>query len=274
MKKVFLLAFIVLLLTSCSSENIELIENNTLNLIRTEQRIFENDELSERIITEFSNNKPIKSSFYNENNELTYIHEWNYSNNNVLLSEKGYLPNGTVDYEKNISYDDANRIKETKRTKGSDIAITSFTYNSDNTIVSETNSNGNISLKVFKIGNRGVINKEIVNNEVRVSAEYDTDFNLISLTSFSTRYNYLYQENGTYPFSYASVYGDNLLNPVLMNNSLADSAQSFNTRLISKITSDLSEIEYLYTLNDFNAPLTRKYYYDGELLGELYFSYE
>ncbi|SEB85591.1 hypothetical protein SAMN04489761_1968 [Tenacibaculum sp. MAR_2009_124] len=265
---------VVILIISCSSENIELIENYSRNLIRTEQKIFENDELSERIVTEFSSNKPIKSSFYDEDNVLTYIHEWNYSNGDLLLSEKGYLPNGVVDYEKNINYDNANRVRETKRTRDNNITSTSFIYNNDNTVVSETNVNGNISTKVFEIGSRGVINKEIVNNNVRVSVEYDDDFNVISLTSFLTTYNYLYQESGAFPFSYTSVYGDNLLNAVLISNSLADSAGILGNKLISKIASHSSEIEYLYTLNEFNLPITRQYYSNGELFGELYFTYE
>jgi hypothetical protein len=58
------------------------------------------------------------------------------------------LPNGTLNSETNITYDNSNRIIKTERIieeSGKYLTTTNFTHNSNNTITSETNSNGNTS---------------------------------------------------------------------------------------------------------------------------------
>jgi hypothetical protein len=275
MKKIFLLLSIGLLIISCSSKESEIIENQTSSLIKVEQRQFENGILSEKIIFEYNNNRPILASFYDEDNQLTYISEWNYSNNNYLSSTKGYLQNGTLNSETNITYDNSNRIIKTEieGENGSYFVTTNFTHNSDNTITSYTNSSGHTSTKTFEINNNGIIDKEIVNGNIRVSVEYD-NLRPITSTLYSTTYNYTYQENGSLPFTFESIFGTNRINAVLFQNYLDDSIESLTTRLLTKITSSLSTKEYVYTLNEDNFPLTRKDYYNGKLVNELEYTYE
>ena len=277
MKKLFLLLSIGLLIISCSSEENEIAENQTSKLIELEQRQFENGILTEKIIFKYNNNRPTLASFYDENNQLTYTSEWNYSNNNYLSSIKGYLPNGTLNSETNITYDNSNRITQTQteRTEGNGtyLTTTNFIHNSDNTINSDTNSNGNTSIKTFEVNNNGIIDKEIINGDVRVSVEYN-NLSPITSASFSSTYNYTYQENGSLPFSFENIFGIIRINAVLFQNSLADSIGSLTTELVTGITSGSSSEEYVYTLNEDNFPLTKKDYYNGELTNEFDYTYE
>lgn len=274
MKKLFLLLSIGILIISCSSDENEIPENQTSNLIKIEQRQFENGILTEKIIFEYNNNRPTIASFYDDDNQLTYTSEWNYSNN-YLSSIKGYLANGTLDSETNITYDNSNRIIKTERTEenGTYLTTTNFTHNNDNTIISDTNSNGNTSTKTFEINSNGIINKEIVNGDVRVSVEYD-NLTPITSTSFSTTYNYTYQDNGLLPFSFDKVFGTNPINVVLFQNYLDNSIGSLTTKLVTKITSSSSTEEYVYTLNEDNFPLTKKDFYNSELVNEFDYTYE
>jgi hypothetical protein len=275
MKKLFLLLSIGLLIISCSSEENEIAENQTSKLIELEQRQFQNGILTEKIISKYNNNKLTLTSFYDENNQLTHTFEWNYSNNNYLSSIRGYLSNGTLISETNITYDSSNRITQTVRSErnGTYLITTNFTHNSDNTINSYTNSSGNTSTKTFEVNNNGIIDKEIINGDVRVSVEYN-NLSPITSTLFSSTYNYTYQENGSLPFSFANIVGTIRINAVLFQNSLADSITSLTTELVTGITSGSSSEEYIYTLNEDNFPLTKKDYYNGELTNEFDYTYE
>jgi hypothetical protein len=275
MKKIFLLLSIGLLMISCSSDENEIPESQISSLIKLEQKRFENGVLIEKIIFEYNNDRPTLASFYNDNNQLIYTSEWNYSVSNYLSSIKGYLPNGTLNTETNITYDNSNRIIKTERSEedGTYLTTTNFTHNNDNTITSDTNSNGNTSTKTFEINSNGIINKEIVNSDVRVSVEYD-NLSPITSTSFSTTYNYTYQENGSLPFSFENIFGTNRINAVLFQNNLADSINSLTTRLVTEIASSSSTENYVYTLNEDNFPLSKKDYYNTELMNEFNYTYE
>jgi hypothetical protein len=277
MKKLILLLSIGLLITSCSSEENEIPEIQTQVLVKIEQRQFDfnNGALTEKIIFEYNNQRPTIALFYDENNQLTYTSEWNYSNNNFLSSIKGYLPSGTLDSETNITYDSSNRIIQTKRSEENStyLTTTDFTHNSNNTITSNTNSNGNISSKTFEINNIGIIDKEVVNGNVIVSVQYE-DLKPISKTSYSTSYNYTYLVSGSFPSSFQSIFGNNTVNVVLFQNSLDNSLESFTTELIKKVESNSTIIEYTYTLNNDNYPLTKKDIYNGKLENEFDYYYE
>lgn len=244
-------------------------------LIQVEQRRFDSGILYEKIVIDYANQKPELWSFYDDSDQLTYTTEWNYSSNGFLSSIKGYLPNGNLDYELNINYDSSNRIIQTIGSEENNTVTTTtnFTHNSDNTITSNTNSNGSTSAKTFEINNNGIIDKEIVNGNVTVFVEYD-GLKPISKTSFSTTYNYTYSENGTLPFTLQNVFGTNPINIVLFQNSLNDSSDSLTNELIIDISSSSSTKEYVYTLNEDNFPLTRKDYYNGELKDEFDYTYE
>jgi len=275
MKKIFLLLSIGLFIISCSSDEDQIPQTRTPTLVKLEQRQFQDGVLTEKIIFEYSNQRPTIAQFYNGNNQLTYTSEWGYSNNNYLSSIKGYLPNGILSSETNITYDTFNRIIKTERAEENNtyLSTTNFTHNSNNTITSETNSNGSISSKVFEINNDGLIDKEIVNGNLRVSVEYD-NLTPISSTSYSTSYNYTYQVNGSLSFSFQSIFGTNPINVVLFQNYLDNSIGSLTTKLVNKITSSSSIREYVYTLNEDGFPLTKKNYHNSELKDEFDYFYE
>lgn len=277
MKKLFLLLAIGLLITSCSSEENEISENQTQTLVRVEQRQFDLNSgvLTEKIIFEYENQKPTIALFYDQNNQLMYTSEWNYSSDNFLSSITGYLPNGTLDLQTAITYDDSNRIIKTKRSRGNSpyLTTTYFTHNSNNTITSVTDNNGNTLNKIFEINNNGIIDKEIVDGNVITSVQFD-DLKPVTNTSYSTIYNYNYLEVGSFPFSFHSIFGNNIVNVVLFQNSLNDSLESFTTKLIEKVESNTTTIEYEYTLNDNNYPLTKKDFYNGKLENEFDYYYE
>ena len=277
MKKPNLLLTILIGLSilSCSSDDDDNPQTQISQLTKIEQRSFYNGTLEEKIIINYSNQKPELWSFYDETNQLTFTSEWNYSTNGNLISIKGYLPDGSLSSESNISYDNSNRIIQTIRSEENNTYITStnFIHNSDNTITSNTDSNGNISSKIFEINNNGIIDKEIENGNVIVSVQYD-NLKPISKTSYSTTYNYTYEENGSIPITFQSLFGANPINVVLFQNSLNDSSDSLTTELITEIASTSSTEEYVYTLNDDNFPATRKDYYNGELDDEFDYFYE
>jgi len=273
MKKLILLLSIGLSIISCSPQ-----ENETSQvpaLIKVEQRQFHNEVLTEKIILEYNNQKPVLTSFYDKNNQLTYISEFNYSSTDYLSSTKGYLPNGTLNSETNITYDNSNRIIKiiSSEENNTYIRTTNFTYNNDNTITSKTNSNGNISTKIFVINNDGIIDKEIINENVVTSVVYE-NLKPLSKTSYSTLSNYTYLENGSLPFSFYNVFKNNSTNVVLLQNNLNDSLESFTTELIKKVASNSNIFEYTYTLNDDNYPLTKKEFYNGKLSNEFDYYYK
>lgn len=277
MNKLNLIIGILIGLTilSCSSDDTNDSQKESTQLVQVEQRRFDNGILYEKIIIDYSNQKPQLWSFYDDSNQLTYTTQWNYLSNGSVSSLKGYLANGNLDYELTINYDSNNRIIETTRSEENNtyITTTNFTHNSDNTITSITDNNGNTSTKTFEINSNGIIDKEIVNGIVTVSVQYD-NLNPISKTSYSTTYNYAYSDNGTFPFTFQSIFGTNPINVVLFQNSLADSSDSLTTELITEINSNSSTQEYIYTLNENNFPLTRKCYYNGELEDEIDYTYE
>lgn len=278
MKKLnlILITFIgLLLILSCSSDDNDNSQIHTSQLIKIEQRSFYNGTLEEKIIIDYSNLKPELWSFYDETNQLTGTSEWNYSSDGNLISIIGYLPNGNLNSELNISYDNSNRIVQTIRSEDNNNYVTTsnFIHNNDNTITSNTDSNGNLSSKTFEVNSNGIIDKEIVNGNVVVSVQYD-NLKPISKTSYSTTYNYTYEQNGSSPIAFQNLFGTNPINVVLFQNSLDDSSDSLTNELITEITSTSSTEEYVYTLNDDNFPLTRKDYYNGELDDEFDYFYE
>ncbi|MEN8123115.1 MAG: hypothetical protein ABFS35_22445 [Bacteroidota bacterium] len=259
-----------IVLLSCSSdENIIPDDENIVpdppisQLIKVEQRSFTNGELNNTTIMNFINHKPVLWSSYDETNQLNYYQEWNYIDNEVLTSINTYLPDGHLEYEYTIFYDNENRFIQTIHKKNDIIMTTrNFIYNTDNTITSITNSGGGDSTKTFEINNNGIVDKEIVNGNVVVSVQYD-NFKPIKKSFGSISYDYTYYENGLMPFTFASYFGINPVNVVLFNNSLDFASNSLTNELINEITNTNTTKKYIYTLNDNNFPSKFEYYYNG-----------
>ena len=269
-----------ILFFSCSSNDSSSNQETTQNLqtVRTEQKIYDFDDssvLEERIVMDYSDGKPILWTFYNSSDEITFKEEMNYSSNGLLTSIQGFSADGTSYAETIITYDSSNRISQTvyAQEDGSFNRTVSFTYNNDNTITSETNSNGFTSSKTFDLNSDGLIHREIQNGNVVVSVNYN-NFNPITKTTSFNTYNYEYLDTGSFGSAFSNLFGTNPANVVLFGNSLSNQSDSLTTELISKITSDTSIEEFVYILNDNNLPISMQNFYDGNLRNEYEYTYE
>ncbi len=180
-----------------------------------------------------------------------------------------------MDYKQSITYDDANRIikNTTIQDDDKDITATEYVYNNDNTITSTT-INGNYKfIRTFELNSNGLIDKEITNGNVATSIVYD-NLRPLTKTVGSTVYNYTYVEKGSLPFNGLAMFANNPINVVLFQNNLDDSSGSLSSDLISKITSDSSVKEYIYTFNKDNHLLTKTSYYNETLVDIINYYYE
>ena len=99
------------------------------------------------------------------------------------------------------------------------------------------------------------------------------NLNPITKTTSFTTYSYEYLDNGSFP-STCSIFGTNPANVVLFGNSLSDQSDSLTSELISKITSDSSSKEFIYSLDDNGYPISMQSFYDGNLRNEFKYTYE
>lgn len=283
MKKVNLY-FVALLgltmFTYCSSDDNDVLNNFDKILIKVKQKTYSQEgELQEVIIFIYEDNKPKIDSFYNANNELTYYSKWLYSENGLLSSTKGYLPNGTLNTESNLTYDNSNRITQNKRSEenGTYITTTSFVYNSDNTISSEQISDGYTTNKMFYLNNLGIINKEQRENYV-VNVIYDDNENAISKTTTYNTINFIYDNNlfAKSPLGNSkSIFGSYKNNFVIWQNSLDDGVTSYGNKLLIRLeNSNGSIIKYNYVFDDNNYPIKQSFLANDVLVSEIEFIYE
>jgi len=278
MKKLNLVKLLaVLLVFNCSSDdNSNNTESQKTRIAKIEQKIFDFNNsslLEERIVIDYSDGKQILWSFYNNNDDLTSTEEWNYSSIGYLISIKSFLADGSPYSEEYIIYDDDNRISQTTYSDTDSFNKTiSFKHNNENTITANIDSNGANSSKVFELNSNGVIHKEIRNGNIIVSVDYN-NLNPITKTTSFTTYSYEYLDNGSFP-STCSIFGTNPANVVLFGNSLSDQSDSLTSELISKITSDSSSKEFIYSLDDNGYPISMQSFYDGNLRNEFKYTYE
>ena len=266
-----------MLFISCSSDD----DNDSEvpqepQLVQMEQRAYYNGTLEEKIIFDYSNQKLELVTFYNENDVLGGSSDFIYNSQGILIGVNDFSADNSLTRELTISYDGQNRIIQTDRVylSNPDVhLLVNFIHNSDNTITSMSSGPNNTQEKVFEINSNGIIDKETYEGNVVVSVEYYNS-NPITVIFGPATYSYTYLENGVMPLGFQNIFGENPINVVLFQNSLADSAGSLATDLVSNITSGLSTEEYVYTLNEDNLPLTRKDYYNEELANELDFYYE
>ncbi len=276
-RNVLLGMLIGMLFISCSSDDDnESQEPQIAQLYKMEQRAYYNGTLEEKIIFDYSNQKLELVTFYNENDVLGGSSDFIYNSQGILIGVNDFSADNSLTRELTIIYDGQNRIIQTDRVylSNPDVhLLVNFIHNSDNTITSMSSGPNNTQEKVFEINSNGIIDKETYEGNVVASVEYYNS-NPITVIFGPATYSYTYLENGVMPLGFQNIFGDNPINVVLFQNSLADSAGTLATGLVSNITSGLSTEEYVYTLNEDNLPLTRKDYYNEELANELDFYYE
>ncbi|MEW5675971.1 hypothetical protein ABGT15_06620 [Flavobacterium enshiense] len=225
-----------------------------------EQTVYqENGAIEEKIIHEYHNQKPTKMSFYDQSNTLTFYTLFEYTTNGLLTKVKNYSNIGNPLGETTVSYDNLSRISSVIKiytASPGNPEITRFTYNTNNTITSSYDPEGNGSTKTFELNSNGIIDKEFVNGNLVTSVTYN-NLKPLTKTSYSSTYTYSYNTSGRHPNTIASVFGSYLPNVVLFNNSLSDAADQLTNELISEISNPNETRHSSYTLNSEGFPLTK-----------------
>lgn len=282
MKKLLLSSIIILFLSSCASDSDPIAPSNTeKSLVKVIQMNYYQGSLEERIVFIYENNKPKIDSFYNADRDLTGYSKWSYNSNNLLSSIKGHLPNGTVNYESSLIYDNDNRIiqEDTNEDNGTYISVIKFTHNNDNTISSVTTAGNFNSSKTFHINNDGLVYKETnADNTITVSEVVYNGNNPVSKIAYNNTLTYTYDEvnmpKGIFLTLYKNLFGENKANPVLWGNNLDDYVGSSADKFLIKEESNSYMNENKYTFDTDGYPIRKETYYNNELGSELEYIYQ
>lgn len=273
MKKAAVL-ILTLILISCSDNSED--STNIPQLLKMEQLSYDNGVLEERIVFEYNNQKPIKATFFDSNNNLTASTNFIYNSDDLLSAIKDYLPNNSLMSEMTITYNSQNKITRTDRvdmSQPNNHTTVNFTYNPDNTITSVYTSGSTTQERIFELNSNGIIHKEIFNGNVITSVTYD-NLKPITKTSYSETYTYSYHSSGIKPISNQAVFGSYLPNTVLFDNSLDDSSDELTNALITEIVSTNENERSEYVLNSNNFPVTRRLYRNDVLRYSYIFTYQ
>lgn len=281
MKKLIKLSIITLLFISCSNDDnpIDSVDNEK-SLIKMIQTRFDNGALDEMIEFEYKDNKPLKTSFYNSENELMGYTDWLYNDKKLLASTKNYLPDGTLQSQSVLTYDGKNRIiqKDTSDDEGKYKSINNFTHNNDNTITANAISGTYESTKTFHINADGLIYKETVANKTTIEVIYDGNNPTSIITSYGTStytYDELNSRKGIFFNQYNTIFGENKINPILWGYYLEDQVGSNADKYQIKqkfSNGHIEENKYIFGSDGY--PLSMKRYYNDELTDEMEYVYD
>lgn len=299
MKKLYVLLAILIGLTtlSCSSDNSDQPTTETINepvdepveepveisekiLSRILQKSYNQGILKERITFIYENSRPKIDSFYNSDNQLTYYSKWLYNEDGLLSNVNGFLPSGEINNESSFDYDNSNRLIENVRIEenGTFTTTSSFTYNSDNTITSITDSNGSAtSSKTFLANSSGLVFKEISENYTS-EVEFDIDNNPVQ--KISTNGSILYTLNhdilkkGIFLNLWKNIFGPELNNTILWGNSLDNYADSYGNKYVIRQENGDDTNRFEYSFDAQNYPTNKSSYYNDVLTSELEYVYE
>lgn len=258
MKSISLLFTILvgIIFISCSSDETE--EDTSQKLKSVESRYYEGGNLMAKSIFIIIDNKYNSYTSYDENDQVDFYQNFSYDANNRLFKIETFTPEDVLNQSLTITYDNQNRIIETNRT--GIVENVTFTY-TNNTITSLRN---NSDVKIFGINSEGLISTE---NETEVTVQYD-GFKTISMTTVdgTTTFNYL--ETGINPILMSNMFGNKPNNVILFYNSLMDSSPLFSNELLIQENKPYGIIDYVYTLNESNYPVTMKSLNADGILGQ------
>lgn len=194
MKKILIFSIFILIFISCSSDNnpIEPIEEGK-SVTKVIQTRFTEGKVKEKIILSYKDNKLTKFSFYSKDDALMGYTDFLYNNNQLLSDTETFLPDGTLQSESHLTYDNKNRIIQEDTSDGNYFSVIKFTHNNDNTItVNKTERTGNTT-KTFHINKDGLIYKESVDGQTVIEIIYDGNNPTSMITNRGT-INYTYDE--------------------------------------------------------------------------------
>lgn len=271
MKKILIacLSFTAML-TSCSDDDSAPAGTNS-PLVSTKQTLYENGEVEEIFVSEYSNGKITKMKWLTPDNVQTGYDIIAYNNEGLLSSTNTYI--GTTIYSTTeYTYDNQGRMTtmhQQSEAEGVDY-IRTFTHNNDNTITS-TSTNSWSQPKTFYVNSSGFAYKEVSGSSI-----YELTFNGNTVVSAS------YNGVTTTIYEYDTEHDPSLLNinpgtgnfkpnNTLRLNSL--SGTTGNQYRIKAISGDDIE-KSVYTFNEQGLPVKRMDYQNDVLQSEMDFFYE
>lgn len=271
MKKILIACLsITAMLTSCSDDDSTSTGNNS-PLVSTKQTLYENGEVEEIFVSEYSNGKMTKMNWLTPENIQTGYDIISYNSDGLLSSINTYL--GTAVYSTTeYGYDNQGRMTTVhQQSEAENVDYTrTFTHNNNNTITS-TSTNSWEEPKTFYLNNSGVVYKQ-------VNGDSTYEFTLDGSTVISASYNGVV----TKTYEYDEEHDPSLLNidlgtgnfqpnNTLKLNSLSDSTyDKYKIKVIegNAITKDV------YTFNEQGLPTKRLTYYNEVLQSQMEYFYE
>lgn len=261
MKKILIACLsLVTMLTSCSDDDSSSTGSSS-PLVSSKQTLYENGQIAETIVTEYSNGKITKSEYFTPDNEQIGYEIISYDSNGLLTAVNSYF--GGVIYATNeYSYDNQGRMismHHQSEMEGSDYTRT-FTHNTDNTITS-TSTNSWEQPKTFYINSNGIAYKEVIGSSIN-------EFTLDGATVVSASYNgYVttYEYDQEHDPSLIDInMGTGNFKP---NNTLRLNGLSTNNgdKYMTKIINGADIFKYVYTFNELGLP-TKYMAYSNEVL--------
>lgn len=281
MKKLISLSIISLLFISCTSDDspTDLIDEGK-PLFKMIQTRFENGKVHEIIEFTYKNGKPLKSSFYDPENELMGYTDWLYNDKKLLAATKYYKPNGTQQYQSILTYDSNDRIIKVEQTENESNYrnVYEYIHNNDNTITSNAGYGTDIFTKTYHINSDGLIYKETVKGKTTIEVIYHGN-NPTSVISNSGTSTFTYDENnlrkGVFLNQLKTTFGENKINPILwgyyLENQVGSSSDKYQ---IKQIFPNGHIEEYNYIFDNDGYPTSMKRHYNDELTDEVEYFYE
>lgn len=271
MKKILIACLsLTALLTSCSDDDSTPTTGNNSPLVSSKQTLYENGEIAETIVTEYSNGKLTKSEYFTPDNDQIGYEIISYNSNGLLTAVNSYF-GGAIYATNEYSYDNQGRmvyVHHLSETEGSDYTRT-FTHNNDNTITS-TSTNSWEQSKTFYLNSNGIAYKEVTGSNINEFTFNGGTVVSASYNGYVTTYEY---DNEHDPSLININMGTGNFKP---NNTLRLNGLSTNNgnKYLMKIINGTDIFEYVYTFNEQGLPTKYMAYSNDELQSQMEYFYE
>jgi len=299
---------LLFLFHSCTTETVELPENNTVEdsevlpdddaneegptedvntdsasiLSLSILKRFEEGSLVRLDSTRYVNGKPSQTTRYDDLNALINTTDWFYLSNGLFDSLQTKLPDGTLTLQEKVLYDDEKRLvkwtfleNDNGRTFRSEEF---FSYETENTIATITDPDSGGLESTLELDDGGIIFKETSDGIVKQIA-WDTDYNPIQLTEENTTTTFdLLSERLKKPFfsnQWVTIFGSKN-NFILWSNRFSFSIPefSFGNRYITAQDDGNFRYTYQYDFDNQGFPVKKTTLLNGTLSSETEYFYE
>lgn len=269
MKKILIACLsLAAMLTSCSDDDSTPTGNNS-PLVSTKQTLYENGEVEEIFVSEYSNGKITKMNWLTPENVQTGYNIISYNSDGLLSSINTYM--GTAVYSTTeYTYDNQGRmttVHQLSEPEGVDYTRT-FTHNNDNTITS-TSTNSWEEPKTFYLNSNNVAYKEVSEN---YTYELTFDGNTVVSTSYNGVTTTTYEYDEEHDPSLLNIdpgTGNFKPNNSLRLNRLSGSSDKYKIKAIE----DNVVTKYIYTFNEQGLPTKSMTYYNDVLISQMEYFY-